>query len=194
MKTTILSDVDGVILDWENAFHNWMTDAAPALTLGDKFQKGVHRMYGIKSDEAMDYVRTFNQSAAIGFLEPLRDAVEGLVYLHQKGYHFHFITSLGYDPFAQQLRIQNIKDIVGFDWDFDITFLDTASTKETVLEEMGRLYPGALWVEDNTYNADVGLDNGLDSVIIRHPYNAGYAGDAKIVHNWAEIINYIEEV
>ena len=78
----ILTDIDGCVLDWESAFHQWMEHHGH--TLDDKNVYSVATAYNLADSKAKALVRTFNESAAIGFLPPLRDAQYYIKKLHEK--------------------------------------------------------------------------------------------------------------
>ena len=75
MKTKIiLTDIDGVVLDWEESFVIWMEHLGHTLVDGYQYKYGVDKRFGISKGISDQLVRQFNASAAIGFLPPLRDA------------------------------------------------------------------------------------------------------------------------
>ena len=110
----ILVDCDGVLCDWEYSFNAWME--MEGYQVVDVNEYGIDKRYGIPRSESKKLVRTFNESAAIAFLPPLRDAVyymKRLYMLH--GYRFHCITSLSDNKYAQRLRAQNLALLFGED-------------------------------------------------------------------------------
>ena len=61
----------------------------------DDSQYNVGARFGMTAAEGKNMVREFNDSAAIAFLPPLRDAVYYMKRLNMfHGYKFHVITSL----------------------------------------------------------------------------------------------------
>ena len=68
----ILTDIDGCVLDWEFAFRQWME--VQGHDLQDKNSYYINKAFNLAGSKAERLVRTFNESAAIGFLPPLRDA------------------------------------------------------------------------------------------------------------------------
>ncbi len=88
----ILTDVDGVLLNWGYAFKVWMAER------GHHIKEDVYnvaQMFDIERADSKKLVRHFNESAHIGFLPPLRDAIHYVRKLHEEhGYVFHAITSL----------------------------------------------------------------------------------------------------
>ena len=111
----ILTDCDGVLLDWEPKFTEWMNargyqqrpNANDYYRIQDRFED-------VTSGDAKKFTRLFNESAAIGFLHPLRDAVPWVRKLNQEhGYRFVCITSQSLDQDAQNLRRQNLERYFG---------------------------------------------------------------------------------
>lgn len=184
----ILTDCDGVLLDWEYAFDQWMKRHGYIV-----METGDYRMdvkYGIEYKEAKKLVRMFNESAAIRKLPPLRDAIYYVKKLHQEhGYIFHAITSLSNDQYSQHLRTKNLRELFGDTVFEKYVYLDTGADKDEVLEEYRNT--GCWWVEDKVENADIGIDMGLNSILVKHHHNVDYKGKAVQVYNWNEIYNLI---
>ena len=70
----ILTDCDGVLLSWVHSFEWWMK--RKGFKKSPQISYKVSEVYGISDDEADVLVRHFNESAAIGFLPPLGDAIK----------------------------------------------------------------------------------------------------------------------
>ena len=149
-------------------------------------------MFDISQDTAKSLIRQFNESAAIGFLPPLRDAVHYVRKLHEKmGYVFHCLTSLSDDPAAQRLRQMNLDKVFGVGVFEVLVCADTGADKDNILEPYRN--SGCIWVEDKPENAELGVDMGLKSILMGHDHNA-YFRDARIprVWKWEHIYNMIE--
>ena len=132
----------------------------------------------------------FNESAWIRKLPPYLDAIKYVKKLHQEhGYIFHAITSLSNDDYAQHLRTKNLIELFGPTVFEKYTYLDTGADKDEALARYKD--SGCIWVEDKPENADVGIQAGLDSILVDHQHNKDYSGDAKRVYNWKEIYNYV---
>ena len=189
----ILTDVDGVLLNWSYAFSNWMREQGyTPKTSVDTYDIG--ERYGILKFDARRLVRTFNESAGIGFLPPLRDAIKYVRKLHEEeGVVFHAITSLSVDRNAQILREANLVMLFGEGVFEKFVYCDTGADKDDALAP----YEGSgdIWIEDKVENAELGLELGLDSIIIEHGYNM----DSESVHdlgiplmkNWKEVYEYV---
>lgn len=187
----ILCDADGCLLDWEWAFHVWMQERGHVLKGDAKHHYLVHHMFhDLDPADSKRLIKTFNESAAIGFIPALRDAVYYVKLLHElHGYQFRVITSLSKDVNAQKLRDMNLSKIFGNAIE-DIIYLDTGAGKEEVLEPYRG--SGLYWIEDKYENFKVGLDLGLNSILMEHGHNwtENTDGGHKI-KNWEEIYNII---
>ena len=190
LEKVILTDCDGVFLNWEYAFITWMNQHGyeEVQTIGTA-QYDVSKRFGISREKSKELVKFFNESAAIGFLPPLRDAMYYVDLLHRKhGYQFHMITSLSLDKNAHQLRINNIKKLFGETAFSEYIFLDTGEDKDRILSQ----YEGTnyLWIEDKVENAICGAKFGLESVLMEHGHNMDNT-EFPLMVNWKELYEYI---
>jgi hypothetical protein len=191
MKKIILTDADGVILDWEYAFDVWMQQHGFQKQDGGQFVYNIGKRYGIDADQGKKLIKIFNESAAIGFLPPLRDAMYYIKRLHEEhGYVFHCITSLSKDENAQELRTMNLRKLFGTTAFEKFIYLDTGADKDEVLEKYrGK---GYYWVEDKITNALAGAKVGLKSLLMEHGHNMDFVGnDVQLVKNWKDVYERI---
>ena len=192
-QTLILVDADGVILNWEYAFAIWMEQHGHAKQPGAEFVYDIGQRYGVSKAQGRQLIKMFNESAAIGFLPPLRDAMYYVKRLHEEhGYVFHCITSLSTDPNAQKLREMNLHKLFGSTAFETITCLETGSDKHKALEPYTD--SGCWWIEDKPENAEVGHELGLRSVVMEHGFNMNYRNpQIPKVRNWRELYGLITE-
>jgi FMN phosphatase YigB (HAD superfamily) len=187
----ILVDADGVLLDWEYAFNIWMQEHGFEQVPGSKFSYEMDERYGIPKEQVRKLIRLFNESAAIGFLPALRDAMFYVKRLHEEhGYRFHCITSLSTDPNAVRLREMNLAKLFGKTAFERVLCLPTGADKNEALEEYRDT--GCWWIEDKPVNAEVGHAVGLRSLVIEHGHNMHYYHEhITLVKNWREIYDII---
>jgi len=190
-QSLILVDADGVILDWEYAFSVWMEEHGFVKTEGSQFIYDIGKRYGIDHEQGRKLIKIFNESAAIGFLPPLRDAMYYVKRLHEEhGYVFHCITSLSLDANAGKLREMNLRKLFGKTAFEKITCLDTGADKHDALEPYRD--SGCWWVEDKPENAEVGHKLGLRSILVEHGHNMNHVNEQiPVVKNWREIYGII---
>ena len=186
----ILTDCDGVCLDWEWAFNVWMQEHGFEEVPGSKFSYDMGIRYGIPRDQVVKLIRIFNESAAIGFLPAQRDAMYYIKKLFEKhGYRFHAITSVSLDPNAIKLREMNIHKLFGDAFE-RIVCLDTGAHKDDALEEYEGT--GLWWIEDKIENAEAGYKAGLKCLLVEHGHNMHYYHEGiTIVKNWKHIYEVI---
>ena len=190
----ILTDIDGVILDWEEGFSIWMEYHGHTKVKGSEFMYNIGTRYDMSGNAAHKLIKQFNESAAIGFLPPLRDAQYYVKLLHEKyQYKFIAITSLSLDPYAKQLRERNLAKLTG-DAFIDVICLDTGADKKEILAEYGAKYPGNFWIEDKPSNLQDGIDAGLNGILIEHGHNMNITNvEGHVAKNWEGIYNHITE-
>ena len=186
----ILTDADGVLLDWEWAFSVWMQERGYTLTADNKKSYYLHHHYNeLEEKDAKKVVKTFNESAAVGFLPALRDAAYYVKRLYEEhGYQFRVITSLSLDQNAAKLREMNLNKLFGNAIE-SVICLDTGADKDTALEFYRD--SGMWWIEDKPENADVGHRMGLKSILVEHGHNMHHECPYPVVKNWKEIYSII---
>ena len=179
-----------VLLNWEYAFDQWMQQHDYKRN-NNKFVYNIMDRYDLTPKKSKELIRYFNESAAIGFLPPLRDAMYYVDLLHRKhGYVFHVITSLSLDPAAGQLRTNNLQKLFGETTFERFVYLDTGADKDEILAEYKN--KGYVWIEDKPENAEAGVKQGLNSILVEHGHNMNYKNpDVTIYKNWKEIYDAI---
>ena len=182
----ILTDADGVLLDWEYAFDIWMQQHGFAKQDGGNLKYDIGKRYGIDIEQGRKLIKIFNESAHIGFLPALRDSMYYVKRLHEEhGYVFHCITSLSQDENACELRKMNLRKLFGKTAFEKFVFLDTGADKDSALQS----YYGSncYWIEDKPENADLGHRMGLRSILMEHGHNMHHECPYPVVKNWREI-------
>lgn len=188
----ILTDCDGVLLDWEKSFHAWISKRG--YELNDRFahMDKMSDRFGMSREERKRNVMNFNESVDIGYLDAFRDSRWFVRLLHQRhGFDFICITSMGTNPYAKKLRQANLVRLFGRGTIRELICLELSASKEEVLAEYAMRYPAAPWIEDNPSNADAGIQAGLDAILLKHPHNAEYKGPAVLLEDWKDVHDYL---
>jgi FMN phosphatase YigB (HAD superfamily) len=183
----ILTDCDGVLLDWESAFDEYLQARGFQMVPGGASKYNIGKRYGIDEEQGRKLIKTFNESAAIGFLPPLRDAIHYVKRLHEEhGYRFHVITSLSHDQHAQELRRINLRRLFDGTVFEKFVFLGTGDDKDQVLSQYRDT--GCWWIEDKIDNCVAGRKLGLRPLLMEHEHNRDYEHpEISRVQNWREI-------
>jgi hypothetical protein len=187
-ENIILVDCDGVLCDWEYSFTQWMNHKG--YPTSDYTQYNVAKRFNLTPEFSKKCVQEFNESAAIAFLPPLRDAVYYMKRLNMlHGYRFHCITSLSSDKYAQRLRYQNLDLLFGRElWD-EVICLPCGADKDDALIPYAN--SECFWIEDKVQNAELGVELGLNSILVAHSHNAHYKGEIPRYWRWKEIYKHI---
>ncbi len=81
-ENQILTDVDGVLIYWEKAFHLWMMDNKIRRIKEDTYD--LHTKYEMSEEHAAIYSKLFNESAALYKIPPYKDAIKYVKKLHEE--------------------------------------------------------------------------------------------------------------
>jgi uncharacterized HAD superfamily protein len=193
----ILTDVDGVLLEWERHFTKW-------LQLRSYFDKNGNRNYpyklldakhddydmskrfGISKETISQEIREFNRSAWMGTQRPMLESQTWVKLLHAEGWTFVPITSQTSDIPGQALRKKRLGELFGEHVFSNYHILGTGADKDSALANFHDT--GLYWVEDKPKNALAGLSYGLKPILIDHPYNRDFNHpDIIRVNNWKQI-------
>ena len=192
----ILTDVDGVLLEWENHFTNWMLQRSYFDDRGKKVypytlldnKENTYEMaerFGLTIPQIRKEIREVNKSAWMANQAPMPGSQTWVKLLHAEGWTFVPITSQTSDIPAQEVRKTRLEELFG-DLFYNYHILDTGADKDDVLAEFHNT--GLYWVEDKPKNALAGLNYGLKPILIDHPYNRDFKHpDIIRVNNWQQI-------
>lgn len=188
----ILTDCDGVLLNWRRWFYKWMD--ARGYKMVDEDAHFTYQQYDFKRSDFLKIQKQFNECAWIRWCPTIRDSMSVVQRLHRKGWRFHVITAMTLDEPAQTLREQNLLDIFGTAIE-EVHFADLGGSKKHILERYQGT--GYLWVEDSPRHIETGSELGLTPVLMNHYYNEDYRNEHKFddiifVNNWSEIEKYVE--
>lgn len=189
-ERVILTDCDGVLLDWNAVFVAWMADRGLEQRPGAADYYNIRDRFELGNEPAKKYTKLFNESAAIGYLPPYRDSQRWVSRLHELGYKFVVITSLSHDPYARQAREANLLRHFG-DVFLDIQCLDTGADKTEALSAFRD--SGHWWIEDKIENARAGQLLGLQAVVLRSGQiqeDPGLDG-LLVADSWADVANHV---
>ena len=131
----IITDCDGVLLDWCFAFDIWMKEQGYVRFPETDQYFAQSKRYGIDEDEALEQVHKFNETGVLGFVPAYKDSVEFVTKFAREGWRFEVITMIGKDKYAHQLRKANLKHLFGDVFDYIYCAGDFRKPKKDILEE-----------------------------------------------------------
>ena len=170
----ILTDCDGVLLNWNKGFCEYMAGMNLPQLPNTDHEYSIGARHGINHLAAHEYVKSFNESSRIEYLEPLADSVEYVSKLVDKGFRFIAVTSISSIPHAKEYRTKNLQSLFGDIFD-EVNCLPMGSSKASELERWGG--SEYFWIEDHIRQAMAGHEAGLKTVLISHPYNEHFRTD-----------------
>lgn len=189
-ENVIVTDADGVLMYWEHGFHMWMVSKGYKNTSNGFYD--IEDKYGISKEEAAHLCNTFNESAALRRLPPVKDAIKYIRKLHEEhGYVFHCITAIPNTRDMYEARMENIENLFGKTAFERLTLCDHSENKKALLEEYRDT--DCFWIEDLSKNLRFGVDVGMRGILVDHHYNRDDVIDFphSRVKNWKEIYEII---
>ena len=182
----ILTDVDGVLLEWENHFTKWMVSCGYKLKENFKSEYDMQKRFADHNVDIKIKIREFNKSAWMGTQSPMPESQTWVKLLHAEGWTFIPISSQTSDKPAQELRKRRLEELFGKQVFSNYHILGTGADKDSALAEFHNT--GLYWVEDKPKNALAGLNYGLKVLLYDHPYNQDFNHpEITRVNNWEQI-------
>lgn len=190
----ILSDCDGVLVNWNDGFDAFMLKKGFPRVPNTDTDYSIAKRHGISMHQAHEFVIEFNESRHIASLHPFADSVEYVLKLANHGFRFIAVTSLSSHPDAHEYRTDNLKHLFGDVFD-EINCIETGLSKAAILNRWADT--DYFWIEDHMRQAEAGHEAGLKTVLISHPYNIHYKTDlfptVSYETPWAEIYEMVKK-
>ncbi|CAB4241732.1 5'(3')-deoxyribonucleotidase [uncultured Caudovirales phage] len=189
MDKILLTDCDGVLLDWEAKFETF------ARRLGYQFKDNYANTYsigeqlGIGHEESHDLIAKFNHSSDFESIPPWRDSVEGIAKFKADGWKIIIITTAGLHPWTYGLRRSNLDNVFGVGAIDELYVLDMHGDKGEVLVNYNG--SGLYWIEDKPSNAELAYKYGLKPLLMDNLHNSSYKGNVPRVNSWKEIYSIV---
>jgi|ERR1700691_520457 len=182
----ILTDIDEVILKWQDSFYVWFlknkiknNNIITKLGIRPDFDQWID----IYPDNFNDTIITFNKSESFGKLIPYDSALVELPILKNLGYKFIGITACGVDVTTKTLRRNNLEYYFPGIFE-EIHFSDINKDKDTFL----KMYPFSWWIDDRPKHLDIGYNFGHNCLLYSQNYNLS-CQDSRFtrVNDWHQI-------
>lgn len=194
MDKIILTDCDGVLLDWDSGFDRFMQHRGYIRKPNTEHHYRLALRYdGVSDLEIRDLVEEMNTTEWVANLAPMRDSVEYVTRLKSEGYEFIVITAMSDSPDAARHRAANLDAVFGpgvFSHDKMICIKPLLSKSSALMNWQGQ---GHFWIEDHFMHAESGYELGLSSILIDQPYNKQYSTSLfPRVSTWSEIYRLVK--
>lgn len=187
----ILTDVDGVLLNWNDAFDQHMLKLGHTLIPEHSNKYSLSKRFGVDRVEMDTIVSNFNESDHVKNLPPFRDSIKGVNLLMELGYRFVAITNIGGSKQSAYNRTHNLNEVFGDGVFEEIICLPMGESKyKTLMRWEGN---DMYWIEDKFSNALDGHSLGFRAVLVDAEYNRDFSTTRfPRVSNetpWADIIS-----
>lgn len=184
----ILTDCDGVILDWMDRFIAYMLGEGYSIYQDEHNQYELGALFDISEEEASDRIAAFNDGDwRFGTLQAFDGAEEAMSVLSTLGYSFVAITSCSEKSRVTALRKANLYNVFG-DVFKEVHCIGVNQNKTPILKK----YEPTFWIEDRLRHALEGIDAGHKSILIDRRWNQKDDDQqVKRLYSWAEIVQYI---
>ena len=186
----IITDIDGVVLNWHDAFVDWMQMQGYKSSGIKHHDADIHLELNITFDEAMAKKYEFNSSLSGSCLQPYGNSDIVIPQLFEQGYKFIGITSYSDQPIAQYYRYLNLEEYVPTESFAEMRFLPSGSPKAETLEAFRdtNLY----YVDDRIINVNTARNVGMKPIIMRHDYNLHFDHPViQTVTDWFDIARIV---
>lgn len=197
----IITDVDGVLLDWFHGFEDWIINVKNIQPLHDS-TPSMYKLtdkYPLASEEIVEYIKEFNSSEAFAKLSPIDDSVEWVNHLIQDSTkEIVWLSSgsvEGHEEECFDRRSANLKECFGVD--MPGTLLVMRAGKEEYLkkyqEEFGE---NLIFIEDSLEHAEAAINLGIKTILLGYSYNTNKI-KSKLLYNaknWKEIYSLVNKI
>lgn len=194
MERLILTDADGVLLDWLGEFTDHMIELGHQPVPEADIYYNLGKRFDMCQLDALEIGTRFNESTKMRNLRPYKDAVKYVKLLSEQGFKFVVISSMSDKDLSKAYRMENLRNLFG-DCMIDLHGLHPSEDKQrTLLEWADR---DLFWIEDHFKNAVAGHEVGLSPILVSNEYNQKFKTDlfpaTSIEEPWKEIYDIICE-
>jgi len=187
----VLTDVDGVLLRWADAFGDFVRGSL-GLSVSGRLQehRSVEDWLGIDSSEASRIVNIFHDEAGwISRLPPYEDAVEAVRSLAADGWRFVAISACGRSPKMLAARSANLEACFGPVFD-DLLPVGLLDGKEEHLSAFSPTW----WIDDSRRHVHAGSRSGHAAVHLDRAAKSSLEGNPFVSPCWRGIERWIRSV
>jgi len=184
MSKILLTDLDGVVLDWFGTFLHWL-DVQKINYKGDAERDDYSLSDIVDHPDPESLVIEFNSSTYFRYIPAYVDA---MIYLpkvkKELGYEIVAITSCSDKQKTIDLRTACLEDLFGKGFFKEINCIPLGGDKLPLLKGYAPTY----WIEDNTKNALKGIEAGHKVILMNKDYNEKDKAKGCIrLENWEDI-------
>lgn len=196
IQRPFIFDCDGVLLDWETGFREWLAKAHPEYVLKTKFPDNWDLQYwiGCDKEKAAFLITKFNHSEAFGNLRAMPYAQRVIYEISTMGHPIFVVTSCSGDKEVLSRRRHNLAMEFGSSFE-NVICLPLGMSKMDTLKAFHTVFGSCVWIEDNYQNAAHGFAAGHQSHFLHRPHNISYQmlrdRDGKDINHLEKLIDLV---
>lgn len=187
MKKVLLTDVDGVLVDWVGSFGRYAESQGHKLRMKTPETWEMTEWLGVEGSTIQKLIKEFNSSKAFAEIPVFKDALSALPEI-SRYYDLVAITCCSSDPETVANRKKNLEMLnVKFK---EIHCLNATESKSRLLNA----YAPTIWVEDRIEGAEAGHSAGHRAFLRDTTYNNNFSHpDIGRITSWNDILKLIKK-
>ncbi len=187
IKPTFVTDVDGVLFDWHNAFVQWMSaeHGIEQATI-DRSSYFLYDQYTqLSPNDVFRFIETFNQSEA-AYTLPVIDGAQRAIKRLSADFDIIAVTAFAACENGAAWRTQHLmREFTGLK---EVVVLPLGSTKRDALE---RIKP-VVFIDDYERYLLESHELGINTIVMDHPHNQHVA--LPRIKHWDQIENTLSAI
>lgn len=174
MKPLFLTDIDGVVLDYDKSFYEYLQSQGVTCSYVDFWDTTPFA-------QIQKFIYDFNHSEAFEHIDIFSDALEILPRLSQK-FELVAITTCGTDPLLVERRHRNLQKY-GIEFAKIICLPLGHSKLDTLCS-----FPPSIWIEDQYKNALHGIHAGHQTFLRKDDFTPSDVDpNIRVIQDWFEM-------
>lgn len=195
-RKAIILDCDDILLDYIQGIKKFAEKHYDIKTTGLPNEYDLSSWFGTTRDVTYSIMEHFNyQSYEFGLLEPIQGAVPYVQWLIKKygdSTDFIIVTKSGFEGHAKVLREVNLHNVFG-DVFTSIIMIAPSESKRPVLKKLMKSYDVRAFVDDNIDNVKVGIDLGINTLMLWRSHNDSFKYD-QCYTTWSDMSEQIDKL
>lgn len=197
----IITDVDGVLLDWFSGFEKWIVEIKGIKPLHDT-SPSTYKLtdkYPLTFEEIVDHIAEFNSGPSFEGLKAIDGAVEYLnMLLVDNSKDVSWLSSgsvEGKEEECFDMRSKNLRECFGKDIPGTLLVM-SASKKEYLKKYKEEFGENLIFIEDSLEHAEVAVDLGIKTILLGYSYNITKK-NSKLLYkakDWKEVYSQINRI
>lgn len=193
MKKTLLTDCDGVLLDWLSGIPAFLEDLGMDSSHlkerleGNQFVPIEEIFMSESLEQALARMSQYQTSEYLKSLPVIEAGCELPISRLSEEYDIIVVTSFSEDKVAHQNREDNLRLRYG-DSISDLICLPFSANKTDALRDLAKKTDARIWLDDQIKHVHHGIEAGLDSYQYTHLMSCGRnTGEVPEVDSWNKV-------